>query len=86
LLLQETPPRVELIDPKTLKVVASIDLAVEERGEIARAWSNQGVAGRRSGAAMVSPRGGGTAALLDAWRLGDLNGKLEGLAFTARNP
>ena len=28
LLLQETPPRAELIDPKALKVVASIDLAV----------------------------------------------------------
>ena len=28
LLLQETPPRVELIDPKALKVVASVDLAV----------------------------------------------------------
>jgi hypothetical protein len=28
--------------------------------------------------------GGGTAALLDAWRLGDLDGKPEGLAFTAR--
>src|SRR6516225_322871 len=28
--------------------------------------------------------GGGTAALLDAWRLGDLNGKPEGLAFTAQ--
>ena len=27
--------------------------------------------------------GGGTAALLDAWRLGDLDGKPEGLAFTA---
>jgi hypothetical protein len=40
LLLQETPPRVELIDPKSLKVVASIDLAVEDRGEIARAWSH----------------------------------------------
>jgi hypothetical protein len=39
LLLQETPPRVELIDPETLKVVASIDLGVEGRGEIARAWS-----------------------------------------------
>jgi hypothetical protein len=32
LLLQETPPRVELIDPEALKVVASIDLAVEGRG------------------------------------------------------
>jgi hypothetical protein len=40
LLLQETPPRVELIDPKALKVVASIDLAVDGRGEIARAWSD----------------------------------------------
>ena len=40
LLLQETPPRVELIDPKALKVVASIDLAVEGRGEIARGWSD----------------------------------------------
>jgi hypothetical protein len=38
LLLQETPPRVELIEPKALKVVASIDLAVEGRGKIARAW------------------------------------------------
>ena len=28
------------------------------------------------------PAGGGTAALLDAWRLGDLDGKPEGLAFT----
>jgi hypothetical protein len=33
-------PRVELIDPKALKVVASIDLAVEGRGEIAQAWSD----------------------------------------------
>src|SRR6516165_1684494 len=40
LLLQETPPRVEFIDPKALKVAASIDLAVEGRGEIARAWSD----------------------------------------------
>ena len=40
LLLQETPPRVELIDPKALRVVASIDLAMEGRGEIARAWSD----------------------------------------------
>ena len=40
MLLQETPARVELIDPKALKMVASIDLAVEGRGEIARAWSD----------------------------------------------
>jgi hypothetical protein len=29
------------------------------------------------------PAGGGAARLLDAWRLGDLDGKPEGLAFTA---
>jgi len=40
LLLQETPPRVELIDPKGLKVVASIELAVKGRSEIGRAWSD----------------------------------------------
>jgi len=40
LLLQETPPRVELIDTKALETVASIDLVVEGRGEIARAWSD----------------------------------------------
>jgi hypothetical protein len=28
--------------------------------------------------------GGGTAALLDVWRLGDLDGKPEGLTFTAQ--
>jgi hypothetical protein len=33
---------------------------------------------------MVSRGGGGTAALLDAWQLGDLDGKPEGLAFTAQ--
>ena len=51
LLLQETPPRVELIDPEALKVVASIDLCG------GRAWRNcasvvrpEGVAGRRNGA------------------------------------
>jgi len=40
LLLQETPPRAELIDPRALKVVASIDLVVEGRGEIAGAWTD----------------------------------------------
>jgi len=55
LLLQETPPRVELIDPKAPKVVASIDLAVEGRGEIARTWSDP--KGSR-GEGMVLLRGG----------------------------
>ena len=178
LLLQETPPRVELIDPKVSKVVASIDLAVEEPGEIARSWSDPkgsrgegmvllprghlliakekkpaafiefGPSNSRSrglirGGALAKgerwpikqgrhrfvalaiwlpdkalakscadfsdleigpdgclyllsdksstiarlddlPAGGGTAALLDSWRLGDLDGKPEGLAFTAQ--
>ena len=178
MLLQETPPRVELIDPKALKVVASIDLAVEGRSEIALAWSDpkgsrgEGVVllagghllvakekkpaafiefgpphsrsrGLARGGALADgerwpikkghhrfvalaiwlpdktlaktcadfsdleigpdgylyllsdksatiarlddlPADGGTAALLDAWRLGDLDGKPEGLAFTAQ--
>ena len=178
LLLQETPPRVELIDPKALKVIASIDLAVEGHSEIAQAWSDpegsrgegavllpgghllvakekkpaafiefgpphSGSRGLVRGGALADgerwpikkghhqfvvlaiwvpdktlaktcadfsdleigpdgylyllsdksttiarlddlPSGGGTAALLDAWRLGDLDGKPEGLAFTAR--
>jgi hypothetical protein len=178
LLLQETPPRVELIDPKSLKVVASIDLAVEGRGKIAQAWSHpkgsrgEGMALLRGGHLLVAkekepavfiefgpphspsrglvrggalrdgerwsikqghhrfvalavwlpnkklakncadfsdleigpdgrlyllsdqsctiarlddlPAGGGTAALLDAWRLGDMDGKPEGLAFTSQ--
>src|SRR6476661_5689968 len=143
LLLQETPPRVELIDPKALKVVASIDLAVEGRSEIAQAWSDpKGSRGLVRGGARADgerwpikkghhrfvalaiwvpdkilaktcadfsdleigpdgrlyllsdksstvarlddlPAGGGTAALVNAWRLGDLDGKPEGLAFTA---
>jgi hypothetical protein len=177
LLLQETPPRVELIDPKVSKVVASIDLAVEGDDEIAQAWSDpkgsrgEGmvllpgghllVAKEKKPAAFIEfgppdsrsqglvrggalangerwpikdgrhrfvslaiwlpdktlaktcadfsdleigpdgclyllsdksstiarlddlPAGGGTASLLDAWRLGDLDGKPEGLAFTA---
>ncbi len=40
LLLQETPPRVEVIDPKISKVVASIELMVKGRGDLARSWSN----------------------------------------------
>jgi hypothetical protein len=55
LLLQETPPRVELVDPKALKVVASIDLAIEVSGEIARAWADP--KGSR-GEGMVLLRGG----------------------------
>jgi hypothetical protein len=176
LLLQEAPPRVELIDPKAREAVASIDLVVEGRSEIARAWSDpkgsrgEGavllpgghllVAKEKKPAALIEfgpphsrsrglvhggaladgerwpienghhrfvalaiwlpdktltktcadfsdleigpdgclyllsdksstiarldelPAGGGTVALLDAWRLGDLDGKPEGLAFS----
>jgi hypothetical protein len=176
-LLQETPPRVELIDPKAPRVVASIDLAVEGRDRIAQTWSHpkgsrgegmallpgghllvakekepavfiefgppqsrsRGLGGARGlpdgerwpikeghhrfvalaiwfpgktlakncadfsdlevgpdGALYVLsdksrtiarlddlPPGGGAAALLDAWRLEEVDGKPEGLAFTA---
>ena len=40
LLLQETPPRVELVDLKSSKALALIDLAMDGRGEVARAWSD----------------------------------------------
>src|SRR6516162_9998490 len=55
LLLQETPPRAELIDPEALKVVASIDLAVQGRGKIARAWSDP--KGSRGEGAVLLPSG-----------------------------
>ncbi len=178
LLLQETPPRVELIDPKASKVIASVDLAVEGRGDIARSWfdpeGSRGegvvllpdghllVAKEKNPAAFIEfgpphsrsrglvrggaladgeqwpikkghhrfvalaiwrpdrrlaktcvdfsdleigpdghlyllsdksstiarldnlPAGGGTAKLLDMWELGDLDGKPEGLTFTAQ--
>ncbi len=176
-LLQETPSRVEVVDAKALKAVASIDLAVEGRSRIARAWSDpkgsrgEGmvlldgghllIAKEKKPAALIEfgpphslsrglvrggaleegkqwsikkgnhqfaalaiwlpdkalaktcadfsdleigpdgclyllsdqsstiarldglRAGGGTATLLEAWRLGDLDGKPEGLAFTA---
>src|SRR5579871_2908076 len=40
LLLQESPPRVELIDPEASEALALIDLAIEGRGKIAEAWSH----------------------------------------------
>src|SRR5215470_13139583 len=54
-LLQESPPRVELIDPKASKVVASIDLAVEGRGKIARTWSDP--EGSRGEGMVLLPKG-----------------------------
>src|SRR6516164_2863345 len=55
LLLQETPPSVELIDPRALEAVASIDLVVEGHGEIARAWSDP--KGSRGEGAVLLPGG-----------------------------
>ncbi len=177
-LLQETPSRVELIDPKGPSVFATIDLVVEGRSAIAQEWSRPkgsrgegmallpgghllvakekkpaaliefGPANSRSrglarGGALADgkpwpikqghhqfvalatwlpdrtlaktcadfsdleigpdghlyllsdksatiarldklPTGGGAAALLDVWRLDDVDGKPEGLAFTPR--
>jgi hypothetical protein len=40
LLLQEWPPRAELVDLDTSEVVASIDLVIEERGEMSRSWND----------------------------------------------
>ena len=178
LLLQETPPHAEFIDPAASDVIASIDLVVEGGGEIARSWSDpegsrgeglvllpgghvlvakekkpaaliefgppharsQGLArggaladgerwpierGRHRFVALAIwlpdktlaktcadfsdleigpdgclyllsdksstiarladlPPGGGGAATLDSWRIGDLDGKPEGLAFTGQ--
>ena len=177
-LLQETPSRVELVDPNACKVVASIDLVVEGRGKLAQAWSDpkgsrgEGMALLPGGHLLIAkekkpavfiefgpphsrsrglvrgralpdgerwpvkkghhryvplatwipdkklakhcadfsdleigpdgclyllsdqsctiarlddlPAGGGTALLLDAWRVEDVDGKPEGLAFTAQ--
>jgi hypothetical protein len=40
LLLQEAPPRAELVDFEMSRVVASINLVVEDGGELARSWSS----------------------------------------------
>jgi hypothetical protein len=55
LLLQETPASVELIDPEALETIASIDLAVEGRGKIARTWSDP--KGSRGEGAVLLPGG-----------------------------
>ena len=40
LLLQEWPPRAELVDLDASEVVASIDLVIEGRGELSRSWND----------------------------------------------
>jgi hypothetical protein len=42
LLLQEWPPRTELIDPAARRVVASITLDIPGEGELARSWKDPG--------------------------------------------
>lgn len=60
LLLQETPPRAELVDIAASRVVASIALDVPGRGELARSWSHpegsrgEGVALLRGGHLLVA--------------------------------
>lgn len=55
LLLQESPPRAELLDPGLLKSVASIDLEVEGPGKLAKSWSRP--KGSRGEGAAFLPRG-----------------------------
>jgi hypothetical protein len=53
LLLQETPPRVELVDADAHRVVASIELAVDGRGDLADSWSDP-KGSRGEGAALLA--------------------------------
>jgi hypothetical protein len=53
LLLQETPPRVELVDPEASRVVASVELVVRGQGELARSW-NDPDGSRGEGAVLLS--------------------------------
>jgi hypothetical protein len=55
LLLQESPPRAELVDPRGLRVVASIALVVRGRGELARSWNDPD--GSRGEGAVLLRRG-----------------------------
>lgn len=55
LLLQEAPPRAELVDLAARRVAASIELAVEGRDKLARSWSNP--KGSRGEGAVLLPGG-----------------------------
>ncbi len=55
LLLQESPPRTELIDPATRRVVASIALEISGDDRLARAWADP--AGSRGEGAVLLPGG-----------------------------
>jgi hypothetical protein len=60
LLLQEWPPRVEVIDLNAAEVIASIELVVEGRGELARLWADrngshgEGIALLRDGRLLIA--------------------------------
>ena len=55
LLLQESPPRTELIDPLERRVVASIALAIRGDGDLARSWADP--AGSRGEGVVFLPGG-----------------------------
>lgn len=55
LLLQETPPRTELIDPASRRVVASIDLSIPAGDPLAAAWADP--AGSRGEGAVLLRNG-----------------------------
>ena len=55
LVLQETPPRAELLDFRTSRAVGSIKLLVESGGALARSWSNP--QGSRGEGVVLLPRG-----------------------------
>src|SRR5262245_44075406 len=55
LLLQEAPARAELIDSRLSRVVASFNLVMADRGELARSWS--GLDCSRSAGAVLLPGG-----------------------------
>ncbi len=54
-LLRETPPRAELIDPLARVVIASIELEIPGDGDLARAWADP--AGSRGEGAALLPGG-----------------------------
>ena len=58
LLLQESPPRVELLDLETSKTVACMELAVEGNNDLAKSWSHP-KGSRGEGVALLPPRGQG---------------------------
>ena len=74
LLFQETPPRVEFMDPKAPKMIASIELAVEGCGEIAERGPIRRGRGEKKRAALIEfgppdSRGRGAYFVAVHWRM-----------------